>query len=63
MENNLKGIENYFELTGGSVIEGLSYQESTALYEVHVFKQMLAHKKTVWQKETILTSSEVQTNY
>ena len=29
MENDLKGIENYFELTGGSSYRGLSYREST----------------------------------
>ena len=29
MENDLKGNENYFELTGVRVMEGSSYREST----------------------------------
>ena len=29
MENDLKGIENYFELTAFRVVEGSSYREST----------------------------------
>lgn len=29
MENDLKGIENYLALTGGSSYRGLSYGEST----------------------------------
>ena len=35
MENDLKGIENYFELTGVRVIEGLSYREST-VYSLNI---------------------------
>ena len=31
MENDLKGNENYFELTGGSSYRGSSYRELTVV--------------------------------